>query len=809
MSNATPDPTAVPTLENRLGDQTSPYLRQHAGNPVPWQPWDAEALAAARELDRPILLSIGYATCYWCHVMERESFEDAAIGAALGEHFVPIKLDREQRPDLDEIYMTALQLLTGQGGWPLNVFLTPPGARGEDDPGLEPFYAGTYFPPRPAHGRPSFAQLLDGVAQAWRDRREEILDHAADLTAGLREHLERGGEPVRLDERNIGAALDILLRTHDRTNGGFGGAPKFPTPANLELLLIAGPWIQEDDFKDGARKALVRTLDAMAIGGINDHLAGGFHRYAVDEHWTVPHFEKMLYDNGQLASLYARASKGFSDEFYGDVAASICDWALREMRDEHGTFFSAIDAEVDAREGLNYIWRTEQIDELVTSGELDDSEANFAKRVFGLDRSPNFRDPHHPEDPPASVLRLHDRPDGLAKELGLTPERFRERFDRVRAAMLTARDRRKQPITDDKTIVAWNALMIEGLADTAAAMPAHERASVYLDAAERAADRLWSGMRHPQTGVMRRTARDGVIDETEGFFEDSALFVSALASLHHASGLHNRDGSVHIDRARDLVEAAVARFGEGPHKALMLDTPPGQRDLIVRTRSVHDGAMPSALAVWVNALHDLHQATNERALHERAVASLAAVSRGVHDAPAGTPGLARGLLRLMQIDGAVPDKIAPDDSKEATASPVTVFAGKDSVVVPRGGTAEVPIRIDIGAGYHINAADPGAASEEIGVVPLSVRVEGDPTLHASLDVPGGERYAGNAFGEPAADTPPLLVYTGQVEGTLTLSRDDAASDPPRSKPTIALTYQVCSDDACFNPITVALALEVN
>ncbi|MCU0689633.1 MAG: DUF255 domain-containing protein, partial [Phycisphaerales bacterium] len=339
---------------NRLAAERSPYLLQHAHNPVDWWPWGPEALAEARRRDVPIFLSIGYSTCYWCHVMERECFENATIGRQMSEQFLCIKVDREERPDLDDVYMAAVQMLTGHGGWPMSVFLEPHT--------LKPFWAGTYFPPVPARGLPSFPQVLTRLSTAWSARRSEVLQQADSVAEALRERLALSEvTPVLVGPKHVGMAVQTLLTIFDRTDGGFGRAPKFPQPVYLDLLLTVRQHLGEEGVRAAADHALKLTLDRMATGGMFDQLAGGFHRYSVDTHWLVPHFEKMLYDQAQLLPVYAQASIIYGDPWYAQIARRIATYLRTEMTSPHGAFYSAQDAEVDGREGLNYVWTPRQI----------------------------------------------------------------------------------------------------------------------------------------------------------------------------------------------------------------------------------------------------------------------------------------------------------------------------------------------------------------------------------------------------------------------------------------------------------------
>ena len=442
---------------NRLAQETSPYLLQHAANPVDWYPWGEEALGRARAEDRPVLLSIGYAACHWCHVMERESFEDALTARVMNEHFVCIKVDREERPDVDSVYMDAVVALTGSGGWPMTVFLTPAG---------EPFFGGTYFPPEPRHGLPAFKQVLLAVAEAWRDQRDELQRSSANLVDHLRTSSLLEPSPGPLDASILDQAQENLRALFDPVWGGFGRAPKFPPAPVLELLLRVG----EEEMTR-------RTLDAMAAGGMHDLVGGGFHRYSVDTKWLVPHFEKMLYDNALLASVYLHAAKRFGDERYREIADRTLDYVLRELALEGGGFASAQDADTDGVEGLTFTWAPGE-------GAPEELFEEFEGGRF--------------------VLRG-------------------ELDDATRARLLAIRDERPQPLRDDKAIASWNGLMLAALAQGGRGEPAVRLAEFLL------------GPLSAPDGRLHRTWRDGVAKGT-GYLEDYADVAYGLMELHVASG---------------------------------------------------------------------------------------------------------------------------------------------------------------------------------------------------------------------------------------------------------------------------------
>ena len=615
-----PDHAAPDRPLNRLAGSRSPYLLQHARNPVDWRPWGADAIAEARRRGVPLFVSIGYSTCYWCHVMERESFESVVAAGTLNDACVPVKVDREERPDVDDLMMTACQVFTQltegrpSGGWPLNVFLDPET--------LEPFFCGTYFPPEAAFGRPSFTDLVRAVDGAWKSDRDGMRDQAGRIAGVVRRQMalpeadDAAARALAGDEARAQVA-GALLRLHDPTNGGFGGAPKFPTPPYPRFLMEAGA--------DTMAEAVRRTLDAMATGGIFDQVGGGFHRYAVDASWTVPHFEKMLYDNGLLASLYADAFRRWGDALHGEAARRTCEWAIREMTGEGGRFLSAQDAEVDAREGLNYLWQPSEVRAALEAAGLG-SDWPFAERLYGLDGAPNFKDPHHQYAAPAFVLRLAMRPDALARAMAISDAEFRARRTRVDAALLAVRARRPQPSTDDKTIAAWSGLMAEGLADAGEALGERR----FVDAAVAGIAFVLERMRAPDGGLLRAW-REGPGD-VPAFLEDYASCANACLAIARATGDWRWR-----DEARALVALAEERFLD-PASGAWFDAPAGADDLFARPRSIDDGAMPSGTSSILRAAAALAAADRDPARLARAERALSAVAVAVREQPVAASG---------------------------------------------------------------------------------------------------------------------------------------------------------------------------
>jgi uncharacterized protein YyaL (SSP411 family) len=551
-------------MANRLSKESSPYLLQHAENPVDWYPWGAEALDRAKREDRPILLSIGYSACHWCHVMERESFEDPSIAAAMNEAFVNVKVDREERPDVDQVYMRAVQALTGQGGWPLTVFLTPDG---------KPYYGGTYFPPAPRHGLPSFRQVLEASARAYRDGPERVREGAAELLAAL----EKSGQEPALEGTVLGPGLlddaaRILERQFDPANGGFGSAPKFPQPVTIELLL-------RQHARTGASEPLdmaVHTLRRMAAGGIRDHLGGGFHRYAVDARWLVPHFEKMLYDNALLARAYLDGYRTTGEDDLRDVCEGILDYLLADMRAGEGGFYSARDADSEGEEGIYYVWTPEQVRDV-----LEAESAALFMRAYDVSDRGNFEG--------SNILHLPHSLDALAAREGLTAEELERRLQGARDALVSARSKRTPPIRDEKVLAGWNGMALRALAEAGGALGRED----YVLAAVQGADFILTRMR--LDGRLKHTYKDGQA-RVHGFLEDHGALGNALLSLHEAT----LDPSW-LPEVRWCCEEVVTRFWDDESRSFF-DAPRDAEPLFMRARDPMDNATPSGTSLAAELL---------------------------------------------------------------------------------------------------------------------------------------------------------------------------------------------------------------
>ncbi len=544
-------------MPNRLMSATSPYLLQHKDNPVDWWEWSDEAFEEARTLDLPILLSVGYAACHWCHVMAHESFEDEQVAAFLRGRFVAIKVDREERPDVDAVYMSATQALTGSGGWPMTVFMTPDG---------EPFYAGTYFPPQPRHGMPSFGQLITSIHRSWTEQRGEVDGAARRITAALRETRLDLGTPDALDPDavrvSLDRAVDSLAGQYDSARGGFGAAPKFPPSMVLEALL-------RSSARTGDTRALAMvedTCSAMARGGMYDQLDGGFARYSVDAEWVVPHFEKMLYDNAQLLRVYAHWWRATGSPLAERVAHETAGFLLSRLRTSEGAFASALDADTDGVEGLTYVWTPSQLTEV-----LGEADGRWAARLLEVTATGTF-------EHGSSVLQLLADPDDGA------------RWSDVRARLLLARDLRLQPARDDKVVTAWNGLAIAALAEAGALLDEQS----YVDAALLAADHVLSVHRDGD-GRLLRVSRDGHAGVHAGVLEDHGCLADGLLALHQVTGERRW-----LDAAGSILDAALDRFRDGAGG--FFDTASDAEALVVRPQDPTDNASPSGWTSTTQAL---------------------------------------------------------------------------------------------------------------------------------------------------------------------------------------------------------------
>jgi len=819
-------PTSTPATKaahmNRLASESSPYLLQHADNPVDWYPWGEEAIERARKENKPLLVSIGYSTCYWCHVMEDKVFTNESIAKLMNDWFINIKIDREERPDLDDLYMTAAQVMTGGGGWPLNIFLTPD---------LKPFYAGTYFPPEDTGGHPGFPTLLTNLHHAWVNKRADIDKTAAAVQQALDDMAHGAGAQKAvgtLDPALLTRGTRDLSSQYDARYGGFGGAPKFPTPVRLEFLLA--------EFRRTGDTHLLtmvtETLDQMARGGMYDQLGAGFHRYSTDQRWLVPHFEKMLYDNALLARVYIEAFRLTKNPEFERVAREIYGFVQREMTDADGGFYSALDASTDHEEGQFYTWTEKEIDDALGA------DAKFFKAVFGIDGAPNFAT----ESGEKKYVLYLPRPIAqLAREQDVTVEQFWYRVNTLRRRLLDAREHRTRPRLDDKVLADWNGLMIDSYAYAALVTGDLQ----YRGAAERAAHFVLETM--DTNGDLAHMYRQRALKE-HGMLDDYAFLADGLLTLHQLTGEDRW-----LRAARDLVDRMVPRFWDEKGGGFFATTA-DQPYLLVRMKPSYDGATPSGNAVAAWDLVRLARVTGDASYADRARRTIAAFAGHAKDtAPAFTflltaysellnekSGLAAltpaaatltatplvpkpaGAAMPKPNTGAAPvpvpaptrpatsgaptNGIPTQPSAQSAGVGVTVSNGPmggppdlmtmTATARPAGNTIAIEVKLQIKSGWHVNA---NPASDPL-LIATALSVTGDGATLGKVTYPPG-RSVKFTF----SDTK-LLVY----EGTTTLTATVKLANPSaRPRLAVELRYQACNDKACLAPTTLDATLNLS
>jgi len=604
-------PQEKPAHTNHLIHETSPYLLQHAHNPVDWHPWGKEALERAKNEDKPIFLSIGYAACHWCHVMEKESFENQSIAKILNENFIPIKVDREERPDLDEIYMTATQLLTGSGGWPMSVWLTPD---------LQPFYAGTYYPPEDRWGRPGFGRVLTSLAEAFHQNRDKIERSAREITHSITHALTVSGASDTLDPALVAETIDMMTGRFDPRFGGFGGAPKFPHSMDLMLLLR--------EFRRSHSQELLHqitfSLDRMACGGMYDQIAGGFHRYSVDDRWLIPHFEKMLYDNALLARTYLEAFQVTSEKRYAQTGREILDYVIREMQSPEGGYYSSTDADSEGEEGRYFVWSQEEILSV-----LGKDTGTIVCEYYDVQPGGNF------EHSGKSVLSVPRDPVEVARQLSLDPEQLETLIREAKTTLRQAREKRVPPALDDKILTDWNGLMISAMAFGGFVL-AEPR---YIESASKAAASLithqWDGRRLLHT-------RRGERSHLEGMLSDYANLVMGLIDLYQATlNPHWLEDAIRIN------QASIEKF-YNPGDGGFFNTCASKDDLLLRSRSAQDGATPSGNSIAVHNLLRLGSLTGDVDLISMAEKTLLSHTAHLRGSGAAFPQMVLGLDLFLQ-----------------------------------------------------------------------------------------------------------------------------------------------------------------
>ena len=621
-------------MPNRLINETSPYLLQHANNPVDWYPWGEEALERARSEDKPILLSIGYSACHWCHVMERESFEDEIIAGMMNENFVSIKVDREERPDLDQVYMQAVQMLTGSGGWPMTVFLTPEG---------KPFYGGTYFPPNDRQGMPGFPRLLTSIAEAYKTNKGEVDRVTQQLPTQMTQsnQIPKGTSILTVDI--LHQAYSTLATNFDYQNGGFGNAPKFPQPMGPEFLLR----YYHHGYNPRALELVEITLEKMAYGGIYDQIGGGFHRYSTDAYWLVPHFEKMLYDNALLARLYLHTHLITGKPLYRRIVEETLDYVLREMTDSSGGFYSAQDADSEGVEGKFFVWTPDEIRAV-----LGDADSEVFSSYYGVTPNGNFEG--------ENILNIRQDPEAFAEAHDLTQEQLDEIISRSSKALLDVREQRIHPMRDDKVLASWNGLMLRSFAEAAAALGRAD----YLEAAVKNAGVLVGTMK--SQGRLLRTYRDGQA-KLLGYLEDYSFVVDGLLALYEATF-----DIRWLDEAVTLADSMIELFWDEGIGGFY-DTGSDHETLVVRPRDVFDNAQPCGGSVASDALLKLAVFTGNSDYNAKAAVPL----RSLHQAMSQSPGGTGHWLNALDFYVSPPKEIAvigPRNDPATQALLDTVFS---------------------------------------------------------------------------------------------------------------------------------------
>ncbi len=788
---------------NRLAQESSPYLLQHAHNPVDWFPWGAEAFEKAQSENKPIFLSIGYSSCFWCHVMERKVFENEAIAKYMNEHFVCIKVDREERPDIDEIYMLAVQVYfqlaqsSQGGGWPLSMFLTPKG---------EPIAGGTYFPPEDMPGRPGFMTVMKQIDAAWKEQPQAILRTSAVISKEVRRLSQPpvSLEKFVLDTSSVQAAVETVLSRYDSEHGGFDfqsknpDKPKFPVPSRLMLLqsqiALGAPNAQSIATK------LDHTLQEMAEGGIYDHLAGGFHRYSTDRKWLVPHFEKMLYDNAQLAEVYAEAYQRTRKQQYKDVTEGILGFILEEMTDKSGGFYSALDAETDGVEGQYYVWSKEEIQGALAPGGL-----RHFTTTYGLDQNSEFEHGY--------ILHLPRPVAETAQQLGVPVGELETRLVRMRAELLAKRRTRKPLRRDDKVLTSWNGLMIRAFARAGKILDRQD----YIDHASKASLYLLSTLRDRE-GRLLRTARNGKAS-LSAYLDDYAFFVSGLLALHDATGEEKW-----LNAARLLTDNQINLFWDQDRGGFYF-TSHDHESLLARSKSAYDSVIPSGNSVSIQNLVRLARLTGEGMYAEHALKTIQSFGPQFRQSPGNLPYFALAAQELLDTKretqvpsgagglfqgGVSSPKMTATDGKATNDQRVIGLKVAASATdknpnvkaagffaldgVTAGGSLPVIIEITVAEGWHINA-NPGRPAF---VIPTELKLIGESKLKFDgIEYPKGHDFKLDGIDEA------LSVYEGEIllKGLIHLP-ENASGEVPVS---LQLRYQACNNVSCLAPKRMTLS----
>jgi len=760
---------------NSLIHETSPYLLLHAHNPVNWYSWGPEALERAKEEDKPIFLSVGYSTCYWCHVMERQVFSDPAIADMMNRWFINIKVDREERPDLDEIYMTATHLTTGSGGWPNSVFLTPD---------LKPFFAGTYFPPEDKYGRPGFPRVLQGLHDVWKSRRsdvEEQAEHIAENIVRIKENRGGTADATVLDQSLADGAIRQLKSGYDAEYGGFSGAPKFPPSQDLELLM--GEYERTGD--EQLLEMVTHTMEMMARGGMHDHLGGGFHRYSTDGKWWVPHFEKMLYNQAQLSKAYLRAYKMTGEEQFRHTAEDIFRFVEQVMTAPEGGFYSAFDSETDGIEGKYYLWTEQEVRDVLRK------ESDLFLKVYALAPMSEGEE---------KVIFMSRSLQETAKTLGTSEEALRESLKPLKEKLFQTRRERKHPLLDTKILTAWNGLMIDAYAYGYEVL----RKKAYLEASQKAAGFVLEHLGDGE-GNLRRTYKDGEV-KYDGYQEDYAFLIQGLLGLYRASG-----EKTHLDRAMTLADRMIEHFWDEAGGGFYFTT--GKESLIARSKNPYDSAIPSGNSMAAHVFLTLAREKGRKDYLDKGRRTLQAFAGSLKENPGAFKYMALAVQRYLEMEKGPVSPVASlfsgyeGSGKEASFSSLPenknlvqseAFVSVDRLVP--GKAFQIALRVNVSEGWHVNA---NPASLDF-LVPTTLNASSDLPLEVvSVDYPPGKEL-NFRFAEQ-----PLTVYEGEVVIRATLRLDASAKPTDKEMLYLNLEYQACNDRECLAPTKLELSIEVS
>lgn len=752
---------------NRLIHEKSPYLLQHARNPVNWYPWGPEAFEHAKKENKPIFLSIGYSTCHWCHVMERESFERQDVAEIMNKYFINIKVDREERPDIDEIYMNATNLITGRGGWPNSLWLTPD---------RKPFYAGTYFPREDRYGIIGFKTILLRLAQAWQAQHAEVEIQANRIATAMKDMAETTSVKASgdLNKELVKQAENQIAGSFDKNMGGFGGAPKFPP--HQKLMLLISQYRKTKNAK--LLEMITKTADAMADGGIHDHIGGGFHRYSTDSRWFLPHFEKMLYDNAQLTRFYVDAYLITKDQRYREVAEGILEWVIRDMTDKDGGFYSALDADSEGEEGKFYLWGHDEIVSI-----LGTEEAERFARVYSFEKKGNYRDEAAGERPGTNIVYLKKSLKEAAKTEKLSLKDLQKHLKNNREKLLDVRNKRIWPGLDDKVLVNWNGLMIGGFAYAGKELNEPK----YVNAAQGAANFILAKMR--KNGRLIHRYRQGQA-KLDAYLDDYAFLADGLLQLYDATGDERW-----IAEAKALVEVLFEHYQD--KEGAFFHTADDHEKLLMRTKEPYDRAIPSGNGVAAAVLVKLSHITGDKKYLEQARRLLNFFLGFMEQAPSATATM------IIAVDLLEDIKLSPTDTGEKPKAqlrkqPLTVQAFASDVTVSPGQTIQMSIKIDIDKGYHINSSKPLTKN----LIATSVSLKKQPQAAiTTISYPKGKEVKFQFSPEF------LSVYeqSVKIEFAVAIAKDAKAG---KTDLEIEVKTQACTETLCLAPEIHLLSIPI-